>query len=46
MTIRVVVPVRLAGNRFLGSLQGLQIRALANNGTILGMEIEGKRPNY
>jgi hypothetical protein len=25
---RVVVPARQAGNRFLGSLQGLQIRAL------------------
>ncbi len=28
-TYRVVVPVRQAGNRFLGSLKGLQIRALA-----------------
>ncbi len=27
-TNRVVVPVRQAGNRFLGSLKGLQIRAL------------------
>jgi hypothetical protein len=27
-TYRVVVPVRPAGNRFLGSLKGLQIRAL------------------
>jgi hypothetical protein len=26
---RVVVPARRAGNRFLGSLKGLQIRALA-----------------
>jgi hypothetical protein len=28
-TNRVVVPARQAGNRFLGSLKGLQIRALA-----------------
>jgi hypothetical protein len=28
-TIRVVVPARQAGNRFQGSLKGLQIRALA-----------------
>jgi hypothetical protein len=27
-TYRVVIPVRQAGNRFLGSLKGLQIRAL------------------
>jgi hypothetical protein len=27
-TYRVVVPVRQAGNRFLGSFKGLQIRAL------------------
>jgi hypothetical protein len=26
-TYRVVVPIRQAGNRFLGSLKGLQIRA-------------------
>jgi hypothetical protein len=26
---RVVVPARQAGNRFLGSIKGLQIRALA-----------------
>ncbi len=29
---RVVVPVRQAGNRFLGSLKGLQIRALKSSG--------------
>jgi hypothetical protein len=28
MTNRVVVPARRAGNRFMGSLKGLQIRAL------------------
>jgi hypothetical protein len=28
-TYRVVVPVRQAGNRFLSSLKGLQIRALS-----------------
>jgi hypothetical protein len=28
MSNRVVVPARQAGNRFLGSLKGLQIRAL------------------
>jgi hypothetical protein len=28
-TNRVVVPARQAGNRFLGSLKGLEIRALA-----------------
>jgi hypothetical protein len=28
-TNRIVVPARQAGNRFLGSLKGLQIRALA-----------------
>jgi hypothetical protein len=28
MTNRVVVPARQAGNRFSGSLKGLQIRAL------------------
>jgi hypothetical protein len=28
-TCRVVVPIRQAGNRFLGSLKGLQIRAQA-----------------
>jgi hypothetical protein len=30
---RVVVPARQAGNRFLGSLKGLQIRAQAGNET-------------
>jgi hypothetical protein len=29
-TKRVVVPARQAGNRFLGSLKGLQIRALGS----------------
>ncbi len=28
---RVVVPVRQAGNRFLGSLKGLQIRAVVDS---------------
>ncbi len=28
-TYRVVVPVRQAGNQFLGSFKGLQIRALS-----------------
>jgi hypothetical protein len=28
---RVVVPARQAGNRFLGSLKGIQIRALCLN---------------
>jgi hypothetical protein len=28
-TIRIVVPARQAGNRFLGTLKGFQIRALA-----------------
>jgi hypothetical protein len=35
----VVVPARQAGNRFLGSLKGLQIRALGGKG---GGEGEGK----
>ncbi len=32
---RVVVPVRLAGNRFLGSLKGLQIRVQASRNRFL-----------
>jgi hypothetical protein len=38
---RVVVPARQAGNRFLGSLKGLQIRT-QGCGTFPGYDAEGK----
>jgi hypothetical protein len=37
-TYRVVVPVRQAGNRFLGFLKGLQIRALERSSSKIGCE--------
>ncbi len=39
---RVVVPVRQAGNRFLGSLKGLQMRALESLRIILVLKQDSK----
>jgi hypothetical protein len=43
-TNRVVVPARQAGNRFLGSVKGLQIRALLSRGSDSIAKLTGAKP--
>jgi hypothetical protein len=45
-TYRVVVPVRRSGNRFLGSLKGLQIRALLPLGLIGNVSGEERQEGH